>query len=237
MDLKKTEWLNTDYHHLIELLKSEADEKYRDFQKGLILGDEKMIGIRMPRLRQLGKEISKGNWKAFISLGGADYIEEKLLKAIVAGLSITDIREFITTAEDFIPLIGNWAVCDAFCSGAKIVRKHQEEFWPVIEKWLRSDNPWAVRAGIVMIISHYMTEDYLIIALNLCERIQSDNYYVRTAQAWLVSEAYARFPVKTHDYLTRSLLDDWTFNKALQKARESFRVSDERKYILLSMKR
>ena len=238
MEFKRTHWSNADYDEFIHTLKIEAEPEFREFQKKLIPSSGEILGIRTPRMRKIAKQISQGNYEEYLSACRSDTFEE----VMIHGLVITNIKadsggHLCSLTDSFLPLIDNWAVNDCFCGSLKQIRKYSQEFFLHLDNFLHSDRPWHVRAGLIFMLSHYLEEDTIEDVLRRCDRINMDHYYVRMGQAWLIATAYAKFRDLTHAYLVNCSLDDWTYNKAIQKCRESFRVSKEDKELLKSMKR
>lgn len=240
MDLQLYEWTITDYQNLVKFLKSEADPKYRDFHASLVpdVSEDFILGIKMPKLREFGKEIAKGNLRSYLKVAGNTLYEERMLKGIVTGLVKTkQFDEFVGLCDDFVKEVNNWAVCDCFCSGLKQTKKFKPEFFEYIEKYLNSENVWEVRVALVIMLNYYLDDEYIDRVLERCDSVKSDFYYVKMAQAWLVATALAQCESKTMAYIKSNSLDDDTFNKMIQKCVESRRISDENKEYLKSLKR
>ena len=149
----------------------------------------------------------------------------------------TDIKEVLSIIKNFVPKIDNWAVCDIFCSGLKIVNKNKETVWNFIQKYLKSKKEFELRFAIVMMLDYFICEKYIDRVLTILDNIKHEAYYVKMAVAWTISVAFVKFKDKTMKYLKKNNLDDWTYNKALQKICESLRVSKETKKIIKAMKR
>ena len=139
--------------------------------------------------------------------------------------------------EEFVPKIDNWAVCDVFCGGRKITKKNKAEMWKLILRYIKSDKEFEVRFSVVMILSYYIDEEYLNKDFDIFDSIKLDKYYVKMAVAWAISIALVKFYEETLEYLKRADLDDFTYNKGIQKAIESYRITNEQKDILRKMKR
>lgn len=237
MEFNLDSWDKTQYDSLYGYLVNNADANYQTFHSSLVPGETNVIiGVRMPVLRKIGKEISKGNWRSYLSIAIGNTHEEIMLRGIVIGLAKTEYDELIDLTDNYLPLISNWALCDSFCGGLKSVRKFEQLFFHYINTYLKSDNPWVIRTGLVIMLSHYLKEEYLEDILNRCDQIHHTEYYVKMAQAWLISICYIKYPDITEDYLKRSSLDDWTFNKAIQKTRESLRITQKQKDFLNTLK-
>ena len=241
MDLKNNIITAENYAGFLEYLMSLRDEKYREFHSSLVPNEEKdsFLGVRMPKLRELGRELSKGDPRSFLSVCGSVYYEEKMLRAIVTGLiKPKDYAEFLSLADDYIPYISNWALCDCFVSGLKYVKKCRAPFFEHIKSaYLSGGDPWAVRAGLVLMLNYYLDDGYIGEVLSLTDAISLDHYYVKMAQAWLIATAVAKCEARTLEYMKSSALPKDVYNKAIQKSIESYRVSDETKAYLRSIKK
>ena len=224
-----------------EELKKLADETYRKFHKGLCPGTENILGIRVPVLRDYAKKLSK-KYEIHELLNHIDneYYEEIMLQGMLIGLEKAkdnDIENILKDIEEFVPKIDNWAVCDTFCVGLKITKKHGKEMWDFLQKYVTSDKEFEIRFGVVMILDYYITEAYLEKDFAIFDYIKSDQYYVQMAVAWAISICLIKFYDKTLEYLKQAKLDKFTYNKAIQKAIESYRISDEQKTELRKMKK
>ncbi len=240
MNFNIEQWDAEKYSLLTEHLFELSDENYRKFHSSLIpdSDDGFIIGVRMPILRKIGKEISNGDAKGFLHISQTKFYEQRMLSAIVSGLvKTTTFDEFTDICDSFIPQISNWALCDGFCSSLKEVKKYKDEFFEYIKKYLISKNDWAVRVAYVIMLNYYLEDKYIDKVFVRCDTTCSESYYVLMAQAWLVATAYAKLPEKTKEYLQCCKLNDVTFNKAIQKCVESFRIPNEDKKLLKTLKR
>ena len=222
-----------------ERIKRLSDEEYRKFHTGLCPGTINIIGVRIPKLRLLAKEILKENreWKNFLKNDNCIYYEEVMLQGMIIGLSKMTIEETLEYLKKFITKIDNWAVCDTTCAGLKITKKNYETMWDFINIYLKSDKEFELRFAIVMMLDFYINEKYIDKVLSKLNKIQHEGYYVKMAVAWAVSEAFVEFPEKTFEFLRNNNLDKFTHNKALQKINESYRVEENIKQQIKSMKR
>ncbi len=241
MNLRTDNWTDGSYSEFVELLKSLADAEYKKFHSSLVPTDDSdsFIGVRMPKMRELGKEISKGNPRSFLAVCKCGYYEEKMVRGIVVGLiKPKDFGDFTALADSQLPFICNWALCDCFCSGLKYVKKCRAEFFEHIKsRYLNSANPWKVRVALVLMLNYYLDDEYIDEVLRLTDGVSLDHYYVKMAQAWLIATAVAKCREQTLDYLKHANIPDDTFNKAVQKSVESFRVDDETKAYLKTLKK
>ena len=222
-------------------LKQLADEKYKEFHKGLCPGTENILGIRVPILRDYARKLSK-EYEIHELLNNIDdeYYEEIMLQGMLIGLEKEkdkDIENILKDIEEFVPKIDNWAVCDVFCAGLKITKKHLKEMWDFLQKYVISDKEFEIRFGVVMILDYYIREEYLEKNFDIFDHIKSDQYYVQMAVAWAISICFIKFYDRTIEYLKQAKIDKFTYNKALQKAIESYRISDEEKAQLKKMKK
>ena len=135
-----------------------------------------------------------------------------------------------------LPIL-NWAVCDIFCSDFKFKKSDEEKVWNFINRYKNSNKEFEKRFFIVMILTHFINENYIDEIIKLLDNIECDKYYVQMAIAWLISIAYVKYKEKTEKYLKKSKLSNFTYNKAIQKIIESLRVSKEDKERLKKMKR
>lgn len=214
-----------------------ADEKYKDFHSRLCPGTTNIVGVRTPVLRNYAKELNrKYSLNELLKEIDDTLYEEIMLQGMLIGLS-KNIEEVLKYTKTFIPKIDNWAICDVFCAGLKITKKYKKEMWNFIQKYLNSDKEFEIRFGIVIILDYYIDEEYLDKNFEIFQKIKNDNYYVKMAIAWAISICLIKYYDKTIKYLKKAKLDDWTYNKSLQKAIESYRISDEQKEYLRKMKK
>ncbi len=214
-----------------------ADEEYRKFQSGLIPGEDRILGVRLPYLRELAKEITKGDWRQYLNDAQNEYYEEIMLQGLVIGYVKADAEEIIGYAAQFIPKITNWGVCDSFCTGLKLAKKHPQMVWDFIQPYLISEKEFEIRFAVIMMLAHFISDNYIDQVISCLDRIRHEGYYVKMGVAWAISVCYVKFPEKTMSYLSASSMDDFTFNKSLQKILESYRVDQESKAVIRSMKR
>ena len=221
-----------------ERLEELSDKKYKEFHSSLCPNSNEIIGVRVPDLRNLAKEIVKtSDVEMYLKNAKDDTYEERLLQGMVLGLWKIDINSFVKYLEKFIPKINSWAVCDVSVAGFKIIKKNKEYIWKFINKYLNSDKEFELRCVIVIMLDFYITEDYIDKVLEILNSIKNDAYYVKMAIAWTLQVAFVKFPEKTMKLLKNNDIDDWTYNKALQKIVESYRVDNDTKEQIKKMKR
>ncbi len=216
-----------------------SDQKYHNFHSSLCPGTNNIIGVRVPILRNYAKELVKQkDWKEIINEIDNEYYEEIMLQGMLIGQAKNeDINIILKYVEKYVPKIDNWAICDVFCAGLKITKKHKNEIWKFIQKYLKSKKEFEIRFAIVMILDYYIEEDYLEKIFKILEETKHDGYYVKMAISWAISICLIKYYEDTVKYLENSEIDNWTYNKAIQKAIESYRISADRKEYLRRMKR
>lgn len=217
------------------------DLKYKEFHSGLCPNVDDIIGVRVPVLRDFAKELLKHHSvENLLEEIGDTYYEELQLQGMVIGLCKE--KDFKVVAEyirNFVPKINSWAVCDTFCAGLKITRKHPQEMWELIKPYFASEQEFEIRFAVVMLLDYYVDEEHLEVDLEILDQIKSEKYYVRMAVAWALSLCLVKFYDRTRKYLLSEgcSLDLFTYNKALQKAVESYRLTSEQKDEMRRMKR
>ena len=201
------------------------------FARSLHPGIDNVLGIRILDIRKLAKQLAaEVNWKENIAHLNHYYMEERILHGMIIGyVKNMTLEDRLSEIEKFLPLINSWSVCDTFCSTLKLADQYQSEVWNFILPHFHSDKEYTVRFAIVMALSYYVNSEYVDKVLSCLNDIHHDAYYVKMAIAWAVSVCYVKYPVETEIFFKNNLLDDFTQNKALQKIRESFRVSSSEK--------
>lgn len=219
-------------------IKEMCDNKYQEFHSNLCPGTQNILGVRIPVLRDYVKKLNKEyTLEQILSEVEDEFYEETMLKGISIGLNKKeDIDKILKYMEEFIPKINNWAVCDVFCGGLKITNKNKEKMWNFIQRYLKSDKEFEIRFGLVMILGYYIDEEYLKQDFAIFDSITNEAYYVKMAKAWAISVALVKYYDETFKYLKNAKMDKWTYNKSIQKAIESYRITDEQKQILRKLK-
>jgi 3-methyladenine DNA glycosylase AlkD len=221
-----------------ERLKSLADEKYRGFISGLVPGSTNMLGVRLPQLKVLAREIASKDWQGYLEESDDEYFEEIMLQGFIIGLvKKIDIEERLKLIAGFVPKISNWSLCDSFSAGLKFVKKNKEHVWDFLQPYFKSNKEFEIRFAVVMGMDYFIDSVHIDDYIKLMDDIKHDGYYVKMAVAWALSVCYVKFPERTMVYLKRNELDDFTYNKALQKIIESNRVDSASKDVMRSMKR
>ena len=213
------------------------DLKYKEFHGSLCPDMDNVIGVRIPKLREYAKELYKCNNLKDIKIEDK-YYEELVIQGMLIGFQTkAPIKEVIKQVEEFIPKINSWAVCDTFCAGLKITKKYQTEMFKVIKEYLKSTQEYQMRFAIVMLLNYYINDQYIDQVLQILDNVKLDKYYVQMANAWAISICLIKYYNKTLDFLNTTKIDDFTYNKGIQKAIESYRITNEQKEYLRTLKR
>ena len=214
-----------------------AEQNYQKFSASLIPNINNVAGVRIPKLRSIAKDFYKKYKDDCLIPFDAEYMEEIMVRGIIIGLLKKTSDEMLNIIKDFIPLIDNWAVCDIFCGGLKFTQKNKEKVWEFICPYLNSKQEYEIRFAVVMLLSYFVEEKYLTKIFAILDKFSHEGYYARMAAAWLLSICYVNYPEITEKYLLKSKLDNWTYNKSIQKICESLRVDKETKTKLKTFKR
>ncbi len=250
-------------NRLIEL----SEEKYRKFSSALTPGETQMLGVRLPKLREIAKELAKGNWKEEL-LYPDTYFEEIMLRGMMIGYATTSMeeRDALLYIAEFVPLVDNWSVCDSVFMKMDILKKDRDLTWEFILPYFESGKEFSVRVALIIMMQHLMKSDrdgrtikrvrkvtmndlgqterekkmagpYLEKIFEVIDRPFAEGYYAYMAAAWLVAECFCCFPALTSRFLQECRLDKITYNKALQKIMESRIPDEEVKAYVRSLKR
>lgn len=221
---------------ITKLLFEMRDEKFRDFTSKLIpdVDKELVIGVRVPEIRRLAKALSADERKKFLSELPHKYHEENLLHGAILQLIKNDIGEAISETEKFLPYIDNWAVCDM--SQSKLLGKYPDMVFGKACEWAKSEKTYTVRFAIDVLLQFFLDENFKSEVFSLAESIVSEEYYINMALAWFWSFALIKRYDEVIPIIESKRLPAFVHNKAVQKARESYRISDERKEYLKTLK-
>ena len=218
-------------------LESLADPAYKAFNESLLPGVETAYGIRLPQMRQVAKALLRQDPVGFLEHFQPNCYEETQLRGLVIGGMKLPWEEKRPLVEDFLPRIDNWAVCDTFCGSLK-PRSPQDVslMWEFLKPLYASDEEYKARFAAVMQLSHFVDAAHLEEGLGLLGQVRHPGYYAKMAVAWALSVWFVKFPQETESLLAQRAFEPWVQNKAIQKVRESRRVSKEDKDRLLSYK-
>ena len=212
------------------------DKDYAVLQAKIIpsAATDRIIGVRTPALRAFAKRLSKDNdVKVFLSNLPHQYFDEDQLHAFVISLE-KEFDKCIEEVEAFLPFVDNWATCDQL--SPKAFKKEPEKLLPYIQVWIRSDKTYTVRFAIGMLMQHFLDERFDTKYADLVAEVRSEEYYVNMMIAWYFATALAKQYEAVLPYLKEKRLDEWVHNKAIQKSVESYRITDEQKAYLKTLK-
>lgn len=219
-----------------ESLFSMQDLKYKSFHAKLIpnIDEEVIIGVRTPELRKYAKDFSKtDSAEEFIKILPHKYYEENNLHGFIIE-QIKDFDECIEEVERFLPYVDNWATCDMMAP--KVFQKNLPQLLEKIKVWIKADDTYTVRFAIEMLMKYFLDDEYDVIYPQIVSEVKSDEYYINMMIAWYFATALAKQYDSILPFIENKELDTWTHNKAIQKAIESRRVSQEQKDYLRTLK-
>ena len=229
---------------MIEKIRQElqdlSDEKYAEFNKKLTPDTKKkMLGIRIPALRKLAQKIAKEEyWQEFLKEADDKCFEETMLQGLVIAYRKMEMQEKLEYVKWFVPKIDSWAISDTFCPTLKIKSQDLEKVWNFILPYLDSSQEFDVRFAVIMMLDYYIIDEYVDKVIQELDKVSHKGYYVKMAVAWCLAEIGIKYNEKAMKYLKgKNKLDKFTFNKTLQKMRESYRIDLDQKEELKKMKR
>ena len=217
------------------------DDEYKEFNSKLCPDTNKeMLGIRVPILRKLAKQILKENndWDEFVKRYNTIYFEEVILQGLIIAYSKKDLKEKEIYIKKFIPKIDSWAINDTFVPTLKIKDQDLEEYWNFILPYTKSEKEFEVRFAVTSMLDYFINDEYVDKVLEELDNIKHEGYYVKMGVAWTLAEIGIKYNNKALKYLRgKNNLDKFTFNKTLQKMIESYRIDSKQKELLRTMKR
>ena len=214
------------------------DMEYREFTARLIpdIDKKRIVGVRLPQLRTLAKEIVReGKGDAVLTELPHYYTDENNLHALV----LAELKDYDRTIEEldrFLPYVDNWATCDSMKPKTFKRNENKEKLLADIRRWLYSEHPFTIRFAISMLMTHFLDNDFREEYLDWVAAVENEHYYVRMMVAWYFATALAKQYDATLPYLMARRLKKWTHNKAIQKATESLRITQEQKQLLRTLK-
>lgn len=215
-----------------------ADEEYKEFNKKLCPDTKReMLGIRIPKIRELAKKFLKENTlHEALNQINDDYFEEILLEGILIGYAKLNFEDKIKYIQNFVSKIDSWAISDTFVPTLKLKEKDLEFAWNFILPYTNSTKEFEVRFAVIMMLDYFINDEYIDKVFNELDKIKHNGYYVKMGVAWTIAESMIYYRDKTIEYLKNNNLDKFTFNKSIQKMIESRRISNEDKAMLRIMK-
>ncbi len=207
-------------------LEEMAEKEYKEFSASLIPGVDNMLGIRLPKLRKLAKELVKEDWKEYLSWKDFLYFEETMIQGMVLGYVKAPVEEILEAVEQFIPRIHNWSVNDSFCTTFQSASRYPKQVWEFLMRYQDSHQEFEVRVVSVMLMAHFLLPEYIDQVLQVLGHLDTKEYYASMAVAWAYATAWAKFPKETKEYLQEYPIDSVTYRRTLQKCMESRRITE-----------
>ncbi|MBR1907789.1 DNA alkylation repair protein [bacterium] len=197
------------------------------------------FGISIPELRKFAKRIAKKDYLTLFNDNDFDTFEIKLLHAFTIGYVNEDIETLLKYFEKFIPYVNDWAVNDSLCQNFRIARKYPEQVWNMLMKYKNSKKEFESRIVSVTLLSHFLNDEYIDRVFEILNELNTDDYYSQMGIAWAIATAMGKYPKQTEEYLKsdKNKLDKTTYNKALQKIRESLKVPSDIKEMTKTLKK
>lgn len=219
-------------------IKKNQDQKYQKFQSNLCPNVNNIIGIRVPDIRKYVRKLHKEepDYLKLVNIKAFKYYEEVLIFGLYIATSKFDTDKLLFYLDQFVPLIDNWAVCDIVCGSIKVNEENKTPLYNYIKKYYNSKKEFERRFFVVMLF-HYLDDKHIATVIKDINNLNTNDYYVSMAVAWLISFIYIKNKDKCMQFLNNNSLDTKTYNKALQKIIESTRVSKEEKELIKSLKK
>lgn len=221
---KNIKWNKETYKELINYLVSIKEEKYKLFNLKLITTKYEILGIRIPILRKLAKQISKTDFKPLLDLFNDEYYEVVLLEGLILSY-IEDYNEFKSRLLKYVLKVDNWAICDTVINGFKIISKNKELGLDLVKILISSNLEFSKRFGFVILLNFYVSSEYLDVIFKYVKSCDTDDYYVNMAISWLLCECYVKFTSETYNFIKTNKLNDFILRKTISKVNDSYRVS------------
>ena len=226
-----------DYQALLRSLSEQGDEAFRRFIESLMPGTEHTYGVRAPALRSMARELLRGDWRGYLAAARADSHEEVLLQGLVTAGAKCPLEEKLERMRLLIPKLSNWAQCDMTAGACKWKERELPAVWAFFAPDLHSAREFEVRFAVVQLMDYFAGDQWIDRALAAYRSVTHQGYYVTMALAWGLSVFFVKQRGKTLPLLEAGVFPPAVHNKAIQKCRESFRVSPEDKAYLKNLKR
>lgn len=222
---------------VIKKLNDAKDVKYQEFSSSLNPTALLMLGVRIPILRKIAKEIVNEDAIKFLETNPMDCFELLSLQAMVIGYMKEDLSVVLHYTRLFIPFVSDWSVNDTLCQTFTIAKKYPKEVWNFLSDYFNSVQEFELRVVVVMMLCHFITDEYVEKVISFIDKTKNDGYYYKMGCAWCLQVIMVKYPNICYQYLLNNNLDDWTHNKAISKMIESYRVSNDMKDKIKKLKR
>ena len=235
MNLALELWNKKDYQEYVKYLISLKDDKNKDFSKKLITTKYEILGIKIPVLRDIAKQIKKGNYLSFLKYNNYKYYEEVMIRSFVIAYS-KDLDLLDKYLDECNNYIDNWSACDSFTSSLKHI-KNNDYFFNKFKSFTLSNEEYKVRVGITSILFNFVNDKYIDEIFNIIDNVTLDTYYINMSISWLLCDCFIKQRDKTLKYIKHTKVNNFTFNKFISKCNDSYRVSKEDKLFLKTLKK
>lgn len=226
-------WNKENYKIFLDYLDKNKDLKYREFHYKLLKDNSiNFIGVRTPILKEVAKQISKTNYLEFIKLNTLKTYEEKTIYGLLLGYLKIDFNDLLKIIDNYLVNIDNWATCDLTCANLKIFKKNKEIGFNYLKTKINSNNIWIQRFVIVMFLDYFLCDEYIDDVLKMISVINTSEYYVEMAMAWLLATAYINYQNKVLNLLESGKISKNVIILTIKKANESYRITKEKKVLI-----
>lgn len=229
-------WNQESYQKFLDYLYDNRDLKYREFHYKLLKDSSiNFIGVRTPILKNIAKQISKTNCIEFIKLNTLKTYEEKTIYGLLLGYLKIDFNDLLNLIDNYLMNIDNWATCDLTCANLKIFKKNKEIGFNYLKNKINSNNIWIQRFVIVMFLDYFLCDEYIDDVLKIISNIDTNEYYVEMAIAWLLATVYINYQDKVLSLLKNGKTSKNVTNLTIKKANESYRITQEKKKLIKNL--
>ena len=226
-----------DRERLLRRLAQLGEPEYLKFNERSAPGIRQGYGVRVPKLRQLAREIIRQeDYRAFLFYPATELFEEKMIRAMVLAGAPLAWEERFPYLRAFVPMVDSWPVCDTLCNDLKSARENRPEVWHFLQPYFASQKEFELRFAAVMLLWHFTVEEYTVPSLEWLSGMKHEGYYARMGAAWAVAQFFTYQRDLTLPFLEEKRFAPWVQNKAIQKIRESYRVSREDKAYLWNLR-
>ena len=231
------DWNKENYQKFLDYLDANKDLKYREFHYKLLKDNSiNFIGVRTPMLKEVAKQISKTNYTDFIKLNTLKTYEEKTIYGLLLGYLKIDFNDLLNLIDNYLINIDNWATCDLTCANLKIFKKNKDLGFNYLKSKINSNNIWIQRFVVVMFLDYFLCDEYIDDVLKAISSIDTNEYYVEMALAWLLATAYINYQDKVLSLLESGKISKNVINLTIKKANESYRITQEKKELIKNLK-
>ena len=217
---------------------AQGNETYAAFNKRIVNTKMPVIGVRVPDLRRLARELAPDMSAADISKLLLKVQNESFDYVLLCGLLIThtrlDDQTAIDLAKQYLPCVDSWAHIDTFVEKKR--RFTGEIWWDFALECLQNEDEFTVRYGVISLMTNFLDEAHIDQVFAALRNVKHDGHYVKMALAWLYATAAVHFFDLTLAELENEHIDTWTRNKAYQKMRESRRFTPEQQAVISKKK-